>query len=505
VRWTLTRGDRRLLLLVGSGGVVVAAAFALGRLPALPPVVSAVWLPVWVLVAGYILGSQRRPTHIDPLTDLPGRKLFVEQVQRALVRARRTARPLAVLSVNLDEVRLVNEGFGHAAGDLVLVEVAGRLLDAVRDEDHVARLGGDEFGVLVECLEDPQDAARLAERIIERLQPQLQLDGGVEVFVRASVGIAVSAGEGEGAEDLLRNADVAMRGAKRQGKNGYRAFEPGMHTAVLGRLEMQREIERALRHGEFVLHYQPIVDLRTGRITTTEALVRWNHPDKGLLPPAVFIAVAEETGQINRLGSWVLREAVRQGAEWHASLAEPPSMSVNVSAHQFADEDFADEVRSVLDDAGLEARRLILEITESAFIGDPDGAAARMEELKRIGVRIAVDDFGTGYSSLGYLARFPVDALKVDRTFVAAMDTGDSGHVLAEAIVRLGHTLGMRTMAEGIETREQLERLRALGCDAGQGFLMARPLPRGEVEGLLARPAVDIVVEPAARRTVPAR
>jgi diguanylate cyclase (GGDEF)-like protein len=440
----------------------------------------------------------------DSLTKLPNRALLKDRIDHAVARAERRGRALAVLLADLDGFKGVNDSLGHAAGDLLLTAVSDRLADSVRPTDTCARLGGDEFAVLLEDLASPNDWQVVANRIMEALREPFDLDGK-EIFVRASIGAAVRAGDSrEAADELLRNADVAMYMAKSQGKNRFELFCPTMHSEMLRRLDLEAELRRAVETGdEFVLHYQPTVVLQTGEISGVEALVRWNHPTRGLVPPLEFIPVAEETGLIGRLGEWVLREACRQAVAWDEEVAgairkEPPmTISVNLSARQLQHDSLVPMVRSVLEETGLEPRRLILEITETAVMNDHVTTIVKLQQLKDLGVGLAIDDFGTGYSSLAYLRRFPIDVLKIDRSFVDGVTEGSQKAALLRTIVELGRTLNLKTVAEGIEEHSEMHQLRSLDCDLGQGYYFARPLEAAVVGELLRlgelRPDVAVV------------
>jgi diguanylate cyclase (GGDEF)-like protein/PAS domain S-box-containing protein len=427
----------------------------------------------------------------DSLTKLANRALLKDRIDHALARAERRGRPLAVMLLDLDGFKAVNDSLGHDAGDELLVAVAERLGECIRPTDTAARLGGDEFAVLVEDLASPGDYTVVAERMLESLRAPFCLHGK-EVFVRGSVGIAMC-GEGENTSDeLLRNADVAMYMAKAEGKNRFELFNPSMHSAMLQRLDIEADLRRAIEQREFVLHYQPTVVLQTGRIAGVEALVRWQHPTRGLIPPMDFIPIAEETGLIVPLGEWVLAEACAQAKRWHEEHAsEPPlKMAVNLSVRQLQQDTIVETVARVLEETGFEPSALTLEITESAVMNDHVTTIVRLNQLKALGVRIAVDDFGTGYSSLSYLRRFPIDILKIDRSFVDGVTDGSQKRALLRTIVELGRTLNLETVAEGIELPEELQQLRSLDCELGQGYYFARPLDAEAVGPLLAQGAV---------------
>jgi diguanylate cyclase (GGDEF)-like protein/PAS domain S-box-containing protein len=423
----------------------------------------------------------------DELTGLANRPLFEDRTVQALARARRSGQTVAVVFLDLDDFKVVNDALGHAAGDELLREAAGRLGEGLRVSDTPARLGGDEFAVLLDGVSDPAEAERVAERIVERLREPF-LIGGREHVVRASVGIAIAANGQRSAADLLRDSDAAMYEAKRQGKGRTVRFEPHMHASAIQRLTLRTDLERAVAQGELELHYQPVVGLVSGEIGQVEALVRWRHPERGFLAPVEFIPLAEETGLIVQLGRWVLREACEQARRWLDDEATgAPAVAVNVSARQLGDPSFLDDVASILADTGLPANRLVIEITEHTVMGDIELVAPRLEALRAMGIEIALDDFGTGYSSLAYLRQFAIDTLKIDRAFVAALDASGTDHALVRSITVLAQTLGMRVVAEGIEESRQLDVLRELDCELGQGWLFSRAVPADEATALLRR------------------
>ncbi len=413
----------------------------------------------------------------DPVTHLANRALFNERVRHAVARGRREQIGLAVVFLDLDDFKTVNDSLGHAAGDAVLIEVAKRVSASIRACDTAARFGGDEFAVLLEDVDDPQAAAETAERILEALGRPVELEQK-DFVVRASLGISVAeAGAPTDADELIRNADAAMYIAKSDGKGGYRMFEPAMHERVLARLELRGDLERALERQEFELYYQPLVRLEDGVVSGVEALLRWHHPTRGLVPPDDFIPFAEETGLIVPLGRWVLHEGCRQAKELRDRVhgGTPPSVSINLSVKQLFHSDIAGDVASALSQSGLEPGALTLEITESVMMTDIDLAVRRLTELRSLGVKLAMDDFGTGYSSLSYLSKFPLDVLKMDRSLLAAgASPVTSG--LATAVLGLGETFQLEVVAEGIEFPEQSQTLRELGCELGQGFYFARPM-----------------------------
>ncbi|HEY6759562.1 MAG TPA: EAL domain-containing protein [Baekduia sp.] len=423
----------------------------------------------------------------DPVTGLPNRALFVERVRHAIARSRREARGLGLIFVDLDDFKIINDSLGHAAGDEVLNQVAQRLALSIRASDTAARFGGDEFAVLLEDIEGVQEAADAAERIMESVSAPLTA-AHKELAVRCSLGIAIAAEDGTGdADELIRDADAAMYIAKRDGKGGYRLFEPEMHEGVLQRLELRTDLQRALATDQLELYYQPVIRLEDGTISGVEALLRWNHPERGMVGPDQFIPLAEESGLIVPIGRWVLREGCRQGKRLLDGVPSetPATLAINLSLKQLQHSDVVADVRDALEESGLAPERLTLEITESVLMADTDLAVQRLAELKALGIKLALDDFGTGYSSLSYLSKFPVDVLKMDRSFLrdgASPQATD----LANAVVALGSTLSLEVVAEGIELPEQWQTLRALGCELGQGFYFARPMDAESARVFLA-------------------
>ncbi len=408
----------------------------------------------------------------DPLTRLANRSLFRERVEHAL--DRRHVGDIAVLFIDLDNFKTINDSLGHAAGDHVLVETAHRVRSTLRAEDTAARLGGDEFAVLLEEA-DVTCAARVAERIREALGTPFWVLGQ-EVFVSASIGIAMRE-DGDSAGDLLRNADVAMYTAKTKGKCRFEIFEAAMHDTVMARLGMEAELRRAIERHEFVVYYQPIVRLDTAEVIGAEALVRWQHPTRGLVPPVEFIPLAEETGLIVPLGGWILRQACQQLAEWQRMRGggEPFVMNVNLSSRQLVRDQIAEEVAAAVDESGIRASWLVLEVTETVLMADPPAAATALAQIRDLGVRVALDDFGSGYSSLSHLRRFPIDIVKIDKSFVDDVARDGVESAIARSIIELGRAMKIQTVAEGIEAGEQAERLLDLGCELGQGFFFSRP------------------------------
>jgi diguanylate cyclase (GGDEF)-like protein/PAS domain S-box-containing protein len=428
----------------------------------------------------------------DPLTGLANRALFTDRVTHALSRGDRSTDQLAVLFLDLDDFKVVNDSLGHAAGDDLLTAVAERIRACLRRADTPARLGGDEFGILLEQASE-EIATEVADRILHALRQPFTI-GARQLFVQASIGIAICgggsrAGDADSAEELLRNADAAMYTAKSRGKGRYEFYEAEMHASALRRLEVRARIETSLEAGDFTVLYQPVVALASGEIAGMEALVRWRQPDGRLALPADFVPLAEETGLIVPLGRWVLEESLRQAARWRQQFPQRTLvMAVNVSSRQLQDEGFVDVVASALADADLPPQHLVLEVTESALLDVGDPTNSTIAGLKRLGLRISLDDFGTGYSSLSHLRRFPIDVLKIDRSFVAGIDAGRQGErALVRSIIRLAHSLRLETVAEGIERSDQVARLRSLGADFGQGYYFAEPINAVAATRLLQR------------------
>ncbi|MEV6600207.1 bifunctional diguanylate cyclase/phosphodiesterase [Actinoplanes sp. NPDC051346] len=414
----------------------------------------------------------------DSLTGLASRALFMTRLDGAFVAAREADTGLAVLFVDLDRFKVVNDSLGHAAGDLLLTGVADRIKACLRPLDSAARLGGDEFAVLLPIVTGVDEAVPVADRILEALREPFDL-AGKETFVSCSVGIAYSAaGEITGAQELMVQADLAMYQAKKAGKDRLEIFEPAMQASFQAGLQLEADLRRAVVRHEFTLRYQPIVHLRTGEITGLEALVRWQHPERGLIPPLDFIPLAEETGMIVQIGEWVLREACRQAAIWNTRRdgQRPLSVSVNLSAVQLDQTDLPDTVASALEHSGLPAACLVLELTESLLVDHRSSTLRQLERIKALGVRLAIDDFGTGYSSLAYLRRFPVDIIKIDKSFVDDVGDVPAAAALTLGIIQLGQALSLSTIAEGIEDAGQLSELADGNCELGQGYYFAEPL-----------------------------
>lgn len=432
----------------------------------------------------------------DQVSQLPNRALFMDRLMHALARADRQDRAVAVLFVDLDNFKIINDSLGHGSGDQVLVRVAQCLQACVRPADTVARLGGDEFTILVEDVTCVRDAIIVAERIAEQLHAAFTVDGH-EVVATASVGVAVSAPGITNSDDLVRNADLAMYGAKINGKGRYYVFDTTMTTHAMDRLKLEIDLRHALERHELRLFYQPIIALNSQLIIGMEALIRWQHPQRGMVAPAAFIPLAEETGLILPIGQWVLEEACRQACVWQTQYPSPVPlvMSVNLSARQFEQPTLVQDIEEALRKSGMQPQMLKLEITESVIMHHAETVSAKLNELKTLGIQLAIDDFGTGYSSLAYLKRFPIDTLKIDRSFVKSIAQSAEDVAIVRTIMSLAKTLGLDVTAEGIETAEQLTLLQTLGSDSAQGFFCAKPLPCDEIAMLLAQQAA-VVVEP---------
>ena len=424
----------------------------------------------------------------DALTGLPNRTLFMRRLADATHRARRGQDGLfAVLFLDVDGFKLVNDSMGHHVGDEMLVSIARRLEACVRGGDIVARLGGDEFAILLERIIDVRDAAMVAERVQESLQQPLSI-GGYEHATSASIGVALSTGASEQPEYVLRSADIAMYRAKNSGRGRYEMFDRAMHAEALTRLQIESDLRHAFERDEFFLHYQPIVSIPEGVIIGAEALIRWRHFERGIVSPATFVPVAEDTGLVVPLGRWVLREACRQAKEWESRgpNGEGFGISVNLSVREFAQPDLVRAVAQILEETGLKPQSLRIEITESAIIGQKHPAIETVEQLRALGVSIHLDDFGTGYSALSYLHRLPLDAVKVDRAFTSAIDSEERPLHVVKAIVSLAHAIGLEVVAEGVTNEKQLQLLRDMGCDLAQGFYFSRPCNSEEMVALLS-------------------
>jgi diguanylate cyclase len=421
-------------------------------------------------------------TH-DALTGLPNRVLLDDRLAQAVAHANRDGQPFAALVVDLDRFKLINDSLGHRAGDAVLDEISRRLGSVVRDIDTVARTGGDEFIVVVSPSAIPEDAVGIAHRAREALRAPMCVSG-VELHVTCSIGVAYYPTDATSADSLIARADAAMYCAKQRGRNNVQCFAEGMDSVTVGRVSLESDLHAAINAGQFELHYQPKPDTESGDVHGAEALIRWRHPQRGLIQPEQFIPLAEECGLINEIGAWVLREACRQCVEWQRNGLPALRVAVNVAATQFRRGDLLDVIRGALEEAGLEARFLEIELTESAVMTNPEESAVILEELSRMGVLVSVDDFGTGYSSISYLRRFPIDKLKIDRSFVRDLDCEVDASIV-QAIISLAHSLKLKVVAEGVETPVQLQFLRSLGCDQYQGFHFSPPLPAREFAELL--------------------
>jgi diguanylate cyclase (GGDEF)-like protein/PAS domain S-box-containing protein len=427
----------------------------------------------------------------DPLTKLANRALFTNRVSHAIVRLKRRPGAVGVLFLDLDDFKGVNDTLGHAAGDALLTTTAERLLGCVRTQDTVARLGGDEFAVLVEDADDPKTSLIVADRIMRAMRPAFSIENR-EVQVSCSVGVAVTVEDVTPGSDLLRDADLAMYAAKAKGKNCVEVFEDSMHSAIMDRVHLESQLRRGVINGEIVPFYQPILDLETGLVAGFEALARWVHPERGVVGPNIFMEIAEATGLIAPIGRSVLFAACHQVRLWQDRFpsANKLTVSVNLSNRQIEDPSIFDTLRSALDESGVDPRSLVLEITESLMLNRNGVSAQMLEKIVELGVRIAIDDFGTGFSSLSYLQDLPLSMLKIDRAFVNRIDDARGGS-LVEAIIAMSRSLGLVTVAEGIEKTEQLEALSSYGCAFGQGYLFSKPVPAAEIDDLLLNQADD--------------
>jgi diguanylate cyclase (GGDEF)-like protein/PAS domain S-box-containing protein len=420
----------------------------------------------------------------DVVTNLPNRLLLNDRITQVIALARRNMKSMAVIFLDLDHFKNINDSLGHATGDNLLQSVSRRLLASVRKSDTVSRQGGDEFVILLSETTRPEDAAKSASKILLSLSGPHSI-GGLDLHIDGSIGISVYPGDGEDAETLIKSADTAMYHAKEHGRNNFQFFEAQMNHKAVERLSVESSLRLALDRGEFLLHYQPKVDLGTGEITGVEALIRWLQPDRGLVPPSQFIPVAEDSGLIIPIGRWVLREACRQAREWQDANLPFKRISVNVSPTEFRHKGFVDGVRTILSDTGFEAGCLDLELTEGGLMSDAESTASVLKELKTMGVHLAVDDFGTGYSSLSYLQQFPIDVLKIDQSFVRQISEDPNDSPIVTAIIDMGRSLKQRVIAEGIETQEQLTFLQTRHCAEGQGYLFSRPLGAAQFAALL--------------------
>ena len=422
-------------------------------------------------------------TH-DALTGLPNRVLLDDRIAQALTHAHRERHSFAVMLCDLDRFKLINDSLGHHAGDHLLQEVARRLTNVVRDVDTVARLGADEFIIVLSPPTSRKDAEVVAQRVIEAMQPAVEI-AGITIHASPSIGIAFYPDDGSSVETLIAHADAAMFAAKQRGRNSVQCYAAGMDAGTHDKVRLESDLHTALALRQFELYYQPKVDTMSGTFYSAEALIRWRHPERGLVSPAAFIPLAEECGLIGPIGEWVLREACRQGRAWQQAGLSPVRIAVNVAASQFRAGDLVETIHQALADAELEARFLEVELTESAVMSDPEESIKILEQLSEMGVLVSVDDFGTGYSSMSYLRRFPIDQLKIDRSFLSEITARSDDASIVGAIVSLAHNLRLKVVAEGVETVAQLDLLKTLGCDQYQGYQFSPPVPAAEFESLM--------------------
>ncbi|HEY9198102.1 MAG TPA: EAL domain-containing protein, partial [Gammaproteobacteria bacterium] len=429
--------------------------------------------------------------HHDPLTRLPNRLLLLSRLQHSIEIIRREGGQFALLMLDLDRFKDVNDSFGHPAGDEILRQVSDRLTKRLRLGDTLTRLGGDEFTILLENLTHPEDAARVANEIITTLQEPWQLSNGAEIHLGASIGISLCPDHGDTPDILLQEADAALYRAKAEGRGCFKYFSDDLTVAARNRIHLEGRLRHAVAEGQLRVHFQPQVDIASGCIFGAEALVRWQDPEHGLIMPGRFIPVAEETGLISEVGMWVLHETCRQGREWLDAGLPPFTLAVNLSPHQFRHGDIAASVGQALKYTGFPPELLELELTESALMQREADAVQTLQRLRKLGIRLSIDDFGTGYSSLAYLKRFPIDTLKIDRSFVQDIPNDQDEREITSAIINMGHSLGINVLAEGVENVAQLEFLRGQGCDSYQGYLKSRPLPAAQFLELFLRNAAE--------------
>jgi diguanylate cyclase (GGDEF)-like protein len=439
-----------------------------------------------------------RLAYYDSLTGLPNRTFHKELIKRSIEHARRHQEIFALIYIGLDNFQRINDTLGYSIGDLLLKAVADRLTNSIRKSDYVARsaegetvkvisrVGGDEFIVLAHDLNQAQDAAKTSRRLLEELSVPYDLNGR-EVFVTVSIGIALYPDDGVDVDDLLKNAEKAMRYTKSEGKNNYHFYSSSMHSSVLELLTLENDLHRALERKELVLYYQPKVDAATRRVKGMEALIRWNHPDRGLIPPIQFIPMAETSGLILPIGEFVIRAVCKQIKTWQEAGYKQMNIALNVSSHQFEKQNLIEIIKAALQDTMISPQCLEVEITESTIMRNPEKAIQILMEIKAMGLRIAIDDFGTGYSSLSYLKRLPLDFLKIDQSFVKGVASDPKDQTIVRTTIAMAHSLNLKTIAEGVETEEQLHFLQEHGCDEIQGYLFSQPLPAGEIPGILAK------------------
>ncbi|MGA2836376.1 MAG: EAL domain-containing protein [Acidimicrobiales bacterium] len=438
----------------------------------------------------------------DPLTGLANRQLILDRADQMLSRSRRSLQPVAAYFIDLDNFKDANDSFGHEAGDRLLQAVGSRLESILRASDTVGRLGGDEFVILTDGVTLEGGPGAVADRIREVLRAPFAIDGYAEIPVNVTASIGIAVGDRASAQELLRDADIALYRSKAAGRDQAVLFEPAMQLAIAGRMELRTDLDTALAENQFFLLYQPIVDLESTTIRGVEALLRWQHPIRGVIPPNDFVPLLEDCGLIVEVGRWVLETACAQAAHWHAQGYDP-TMSVNVSMRQLESDSFVEDVRRTLSVHDLDPRSLVVEVTETALMKDANATVSRLQRLKQLGVKIAIDDFGTGYSSLAYLRQFPVDVLKIDRSFIASMDGTADSFALIHTMVELGRALGLVTLAEGIEHEDQLESLRGHQCHSGQGFMFSKPVEAAMIETLLAHTARSAHDRPSETHPLP--
>jgi len=422
--------------------------------------------------------------YYDSLTGLPNRTLFNDRLSQTMLQAQRYGQKVAVVFFDLDNFKNINDTLGHTTGDLLLKAIAERLTNIIRGVDTISHQGGDEFSILISGINHVQDVAKIAQKILDALSEKIRLDEH-EIFITASMGISLYPSDGDSAETLVKNADIAMYAAKEQGRNNYQFYTPAMNTIIFERITLENSIRKALEKDEFVVYYQPRINIKTGQITGMEALARWQHPDLGLTLPLKFIPLAEETGLIIPIGEQVMWKACKQNKMWQDSGFPHLCIGVNFSAKQFQQKNLIEMITKVLTNTGLKPDRLELEITESTIMRDIRHATSTLHELHEIGIKISIDDFGTGYSSLSYLKNFPIDMLKIDRSFLIGVTTNSDDKAIVDAIIAMAHILKLKVIAEGVETEEQMEFLRSHNCDEAQGYLFSKPLPSEELAQLL--------------------